>query len=67
MTQNSAPILEGQASGIRDANGLFSEMSTAREWGLTPDQWYTATRAARAMMIATSIMRIRVDNAMAAK
>jgi len=38
-------------------------MNAAREWGLTPDQWYAATRAARAMMIATSIMRIRLENA----
>jgi hypothetical protein len=57
---------EAAPSGIRDANGLFSEMTTAREWGLTPDQWYQATRAARAMMIATSIMRARVDSEMIA-
>jgi hypothetical protein len=39
-------------------------MATARDWGMTPDQWYAATRAARAMMIATSIMRVRVENEM---
>lgn len=63
MTKNGGPIPEGKPSGIKDANGLFSEMNAAREWGLTPDQWYAATRAARAMMIATSIMRIRLENA----
>ena len=40
-------------------------MNTAREWRLNPDAWYGATRAARAMMIATSIMRMRIDNEMA--
>ena len=65
MTKNGGPIPEGKPSGIKDANGLFSEMNAAREWGLTPDQWYAATRAARAMMIATSIMRMRIDNEMA--
>lgn len=39
-------------------------MNTARDWGINPDDWYNVTRAARATMIATSIMRARVDNAM---
>jgi len=36
-------------------------MSTAKEWRLTPDAWYNATRAARAMMIATCIMESRIE------
>jgi len=40
-------------------------MNTAHDWGIDPDTWYTRTRAARAMMIATSIMRMRIDNEMA--
>jgi len=40
-------------------------MNTALEWRLNPDDWYSTTRAARAMMIATSIMRMRIDNEMA--
>jgi hypothetical protein len=40
-------------------------MTAAHDWGIDPDTWYTRTRAARAMMIATSIMRMRIDNEMA--
>jgi hypothetical protein len=63
VTLNHGPIPEGIGSGIRDSNGLYNEMTTALEWRLTPDQWYEATRAARAMMIATSIMKARIENA----
>lgn len=64
MTRRGAPIADSKPSGIRDANGLYSEMNTAHDWYLTPDQWYQSSRAARAMMIATSIMRVRIDNEM---
>jgi hypothetical protein len=58
-------VPDGKPSGVVDRNGLFSEMDTARNWGLNPDEWYTKSRAARAMMIATSAMRARIDNVMA--
>jgi hypothetical protein len=37
-------------------------MSAALEWGLTPGAWYATGRDERAMMIATSIMKIRIQN-----
>jgi hypothetical protein len=65
LALNGSPIPKGVDSGIRDSNGLYSEMNTAHDWGIDPDTWYTRTRAARAMMIATSIMWMRIDNEMA--
>lgn len=63
MTYNGALVPEGTPSGIRDSNGLYNEMTVALEWNIDPDEWYTKSRAARAMMIATNLMKARVENA----
>ena len=48
---------------LRDKNGFYSEMETAREWSLTPRQWYECERSERATMIAQSIIKARIENA----
>lgn len=37
-------------------------MAAAKEWGLTPDEWYGKPREARAMMVAYERLRIAIDH-----
>jgi hypothetical protein len=60
---HGGPLPEAKPSGIRDSNGLYSEMSAALEWGLAPGEWYSASRAERAMMIATSAAKAQIESA----
>lgn len=57
-------LTEIRPSQLRDKNGLYSEMEAARQWGLKPRAWYECDRGERAMMIAHSIMRARIDEAL---
>jgi hypothetical protein len=40
---------------------LFEEMEAAKEWGLTPDDWFECSRSSRAVMVAQRRTRSAID------
>lgn len=59
---DGSPIPPPPPSGIRAKSLLYEEMAAAKEWGLTPDEWYGKPREARAMMVAYERLRIAIDH-----
>ena len=40
---------------------LFEEVEAAKEWGLSPDEWFEKDRWSRAVMVAQRRVRARIE------
>jgi hypothetical protein len=55
------PIPEAKEQSSITANIYFAEMEAARDWGLSPSDWYKEPLWSRAAMVATQRQRRRID------